>query len=245
LAPTLFVSDLHLCPSRPDVARRFELFLTETAASASALYILGDLFEYWIGDDDVDEPFNAAICARLRRLVEGGTAVHLMHGNRDFLIGDAFAARTGVRLLTDLERLNLAGVPTLLLHGDTLCVDDRAYQDFRIMVRSETWQRRFLAQPLSERRSQVEELRRQSEKEKSKKPMMLMDVNQDAVLRLLREQNHPPRLIHGHTHRPACHEFSVDGHPCQRWVLAAWEEQPSYLAIDQGGCRSVWLDPAP
>jgi UDP-2,3-diacylglucosamine hydrolase len=238
LAPILFISDLHLCRSRPRTAACFLAFLQAEAAAAAALYILGDLFEYWIGDDDAGDEFNARICAGLRQRADNGTAVFFMRGNRDFLVGETFAASTGVRLLPDLVHAEIAGSATLLLHGDTLCSDDQAYQEFRVMVRAEAWQRSFLAQPLAARRAQVEELRRRSESEKRNKPMALMDVNQVEVDRVLRAHGHPSRLIHGHTHRPACHRITVDGRPCERWVLAAWDEQPSYLAIDERGCST-------
>jgi UDP-2,3-diacylglucosamine hydrolase len=241
VAPTLFASDLHLCQSRPRISQRFLSFLETDALGAHALYILGDLFEYWIGDDDATDSFNAEICTGLRRLVANGTPVFIMRGNRDFLLGNGFASATGAQLLPDLVSIEIAGVLTLLLHGDTLCTDDVEYQNFRAMVRGASWQDTFLSLPLAARRTQVEELRRQSEMAKRGKAMTLMDVNEAAVTQVVRSHGYPPLLIHGHTHRPACHSLTVDGKACQRWVLAAWDDTPSYLAIDAAGCRSVLL----
>jgi UDP-2,3-diacylglucosamine hydrolase len=238
---TLFISDLHLCPSRPQTLRQFLGFLERSTGNAAALYILGDLFEYWAGDDDRGDPFNAAVCAGLKRLSDSGTPIFFLHGNRDFLIGEDFAAASGAALLDEICMVEIGGVATLLLHGDTLCTDDIAYQNFRRQVRSCDWQRRFLEQPLATRKAQIETMRTASESEKKKKGAAIMDVNATALSVLLREHGLPPRLIHGHTHRPALHTFSVDGRPCERWVLAAWEDAPAYLSIDSAGCRSIAL----
>jgi UDP-2,3-diacylglucosamine hydrolase len=225
---TLFISDLHLCPSRAEIHRIFIDFLGDTARRADALYILGDLFEYWAGDDDIIDPFNAGIVAALRACGEH-VPVHLMHGNRDFLLGSEFARASGVRLVPDPLLANIGGVPTLLAHGDTLCTDDAAYMRFRSEVRSDAWIEAFLATPLSDRKSTIEALRRESEAEKKRKPREIMVVNAGSVEALLRE-HHYPRLIHGHTHRPARHEHRVDGHRCERWVLADWYGSGSYLS---------------
>jgi UDP-2,3-diacylglucosamine hydrolase len=241
LAPvptTLFVSDLHLCPSRPGTCALFLNFLERQARGAEALYILGDLFEYWAGDDDLGDPFNAAIGAGLARLAGSGTAVHFLAGNRDFLIGPAFAAATGVTLLDEPCLVTIAGLSTLLLHGDSLCTDDADYQRFRTQVRSADWRRNFLGQPLAARKAQIEAMRTRSESEKRRKPMAIMDVNAEAVSESLRQAGWPPRLVHGHTHRPARHALTVDGRHCERWVLAAWDDTPAYLAVDASGCHS-------
>ncbi len=238
--PTLFISDLHLCSGRPQIDRTFFGFLEREARSASALYILGDLFEYWAGDDDLDDPFNASVAAALARLTASGVPAYLMHGNRDFVIGEAFARASGVSLLPDPVLLDLYGQPVLLTHGDTLCTLDREYQAFRREARSETWIRRMLQKPLAERKAAIEALRRQSEQEKRSKPAEIMDVAPAEVEAMLRRHGYP-RLIHGHTHRPARHLHTVDGHLCERWVLADWYQTGSYLACDESGCRAVQL----
>jgi len=237
---TLFISDLHLCSSRPQINRCFFDFLEHEARGAAALYILGDLFEYWAGDDDLDDPFNAAVAAALARLTASGVPVHLMHGNRDFVIGAAFARASGVSLLTDPALISLYGQPVLLTHGDMLCTLDREYQAFRREARSEAWIRTMLQKPLAERKAAIEALRRQSEQEKRSKPAQIMDVAPAEVEASLRRHGYP-RLIHGHTHRPARHVHTIDGHDCERWVLADWYQAGSYLACDESGCRAVQL----
>jgi len=237
---TLFISDLHLCSGRPRIERCFFDFLEDQARSAEALYILGDLFEYWAGDDDLGDPFNAAVVAALARLAGSGVPVYLMHGNRDFVIGEAFARASGASLLPDPVLLNLYGQPALLTHGDTLCTLDREYQAFRREARSETWIRNLLEQPLSGRKAAIEALRRKSEQEKRSKPMEIMDVAPAEVEAVLRRHGYP-RLIHGHTHRPARHLHRIDGHVCERWVLGDWYQAGSYLACDAFGCRAVQL----
>jgi len=238
---TLFISDLHLCSGRPEINCSFFGFLQREAQSAGALYILGDLFEYWAGDDDLDDPFNATVIAALARLAGSGVPVYLMHGNRDFVIGGAFARASGVTLLPDPTLLNLYGQPTLLLHGDTLCTLDEAYQAFRREARSEAWIGALLQRPLTERKAAIEALRRQSEQEKQRKAEEIMDVAPAEVEATLRHYAYP-RIIHGHTHRPARHVHLVDGHACERWVLADWYQTGSYLACDESGCRAVQLN---
>jgi UDP-2,3-diacylglucosamine hydrolase len=237
---TLFISDLHLCAGRTPSNRSFFAFLEHAARSARALYILGDLFEYWAGDDDLGDPFNTAIVSALARLVDGGVPTYLMHGNRDFVIGDAFARASGVTLLPDPTLLNLYGQATLLMHGDTLCTLDEDYQAFRREARSDAWIRNLLQRPRAERKTAVEALRRQSELEKRAKSAEIMDVAAAEVEAALRRHGYP-RLIHGHTHRPARHVHLVDGHACERWVLADWYQGGSYLACDAAGCRSIPL----
>ena len=237
---TLFISDLHLCPSRPRIGRLFLDFLAGPARQADALYILGDLFEYWAGDDDLDDPFNAGICAALRTLADSGVALSFMTGNRDFLAGEAFARTAGLKLLPDPTLAEVAGTITLLMHGDTLCTDDAAYQSFRAEVRSPEWRQAFLALPLSQRKAQIEALRRESEAQKRIKPMEIMDVNPAAVLQIL-TFHRCTRLIHGHTHRPSHHLLEIDGRACERWVLPDWDAAGGYLACGQDGCRLVPL----
>lgn len=239
----LFVSDLHLCPTRPAIARQFVDFLNGPAVEAEALYILGDLFEYWAGDDDLIDPFNAAIIGALKNLTDRGTRLFFIRGNRDFLVGTAFARASGATLLEEPHLATLFGRPTLLLHGDTLCSDDISYQEFRAEIRSQTWRDAFLAQPLPLRKTQIEALRKSSEQEKQVKPATVMDVNAGAVADLLRNY-HFPRLIHGHTHIQARHEQIIDGHLCERWVLGDWYDSGSYLSCDDQGCRAIALPPA-
>lgn len=235
---TLFISDLHLCPSRPQTSRLFLGFLAGPARQAESLYILGDLFEYWAGDDNLDDPFNAGICAALRGLSDAGVPVFFMAGNRDFLTGEAFARSAGLTLLPDPTLVEVAGTTTLLMHGDTLCTDDAAYQVFREEVRSMDWRQAFLALPLDRRKAQIESLRRESEAQKRIKPTEIMDVNPAAVLQAL-TLHRCTRLIHGHTHRPALHQFEIDGRACERWVLPDWYETGGYLACDENGCREM------
>jgi len=238
--PTLFISDLHLCSGRPGINRSFFGFLEREAKSASALYILGDLFEYWVGDDDLGDPFNATVVTALARLAGSGVPSYLMRGNRDFVLGEEFARASGVTLLADPTLLSLYHQPLLLMHGDTLCTLDREYQAFRREARSEPWIRDLLRKPLAERKAAIEALRRQSEQEKRGKPAEIMDVAPAEVEATLRRHGYP-RLIHGHTHRPARHVHTVDGHVCERWVLGDWYQAGSYLACDESGCRAVRL----
>jgi UDP-2,3-diacylglucosamine hydrolase len=237
MAHSLFISDLHLCAKEPQIARLFSHFMQCIAPGADALYILGDLFEYWAGDDDLDEPFHRSIVHALHELAASGIRIYLLHGNRDLLMGQVMAKACGAMLLQDPTLLDLYGTPTLISHGDALCTDDAAYQAFRNQVRSAEWQKTFLAQPLDERKGFIEWLRSQSEQEKQGKAMDIMDVNADAVTALLREHGYP-RLIHGHTHRPKRHLHSVDGHECERWVLGDWHAEGNFLRCDAAGC--VW-----
>ena len=237
---TLLVADLHLHASRPHTAQRFGDFLAGPARGARSLYILGDLFDAWAGDDDLADPFNGGICAALKALAASGTQIFFLPGNRDFLVGPAFAAATGTTLIADETIADIGGVPTLLLHGDTLCDDDQAYQDFRATVRSEQWQREFLARPLPERKAAIEALRQRSQAEKQTKRMTLMDASEAAMLGAFRRHG-VERIIHGHTHRIARHVYNVDGRPCERWVLGDWDHEPKALACDEGGCRLLRL----
>jgi UDP-2,3-diacylglucosamine hydrolase len=240
MSPVLFISDLHLTRERPQAALLLRRFLREVAPSATALHILGDFFEAWVGDDDLSEPFHADIAEALRTLSGHGTQVAFLPGNRDFLVGEAFARAAGLTLLPDPTRLDLFGVPTLLTHGDAFCTDDATYQAFRAQVRGAAWQQAFLALPLAERRALARELRERSEQAKAGKKPEIMDVNTEAVERAFRESR-VDRIIHGHTHRPARHQHLVDGHPRERWVLADWYDTGAYLHCDAQGCRSVAL----
>ena len=235
-----FISDLHLCASRPEINRIFFEFLRGPARKAESLYILGDLFEYWAGDDDLDDPLNASVVSALAECSRAGPTLHLMHGNRDFLLNGTFAKACEARLIEDPHALDLFETRTLLMHGDTLCTDDLDYQQFRAKVRAPSWRTDFLTLPLGQRKEQIEALRRTSESEKKRKAPALMDVNIGAVEATLREHRYP-RLIHGHTHRPARHEHHLDGRNCERWVLADWYSAGSYLRCDKRGCAPVQL----
>ncbi|ADQ85355.1 UDP-2,3-diacylglucosamine diphosphatase [Methylovorus sp. MP688] len=238
---SLFISDLHLCDARPEISRAFLHLLQGEARHAERLYILGDLFEYWAGDDEVNDPHHQTIIHGLRALTQSGTACYFMHGNRDFLIGERFAEASGVTLLADPVLHDLYGKRVLLSHGDLLCTDDVAYQEFRQLVRKLDWQQVFLQQPLATRKMQIEAIRMRSESEKSIKQADIMDVNDEAVAALFSDWAYPELLIHGHTHRPACHQLTLHGHSCQRWVLGDWYEQGSYLRLDATGCNSSLL----
>ena len=203
--------------------------------------MLGDLFEYWAGDDDLDDALNASVAKAFSGLSSRGTPIYFMHGNRDVLVGRDFARRAGAELLEDPALRDLYGTPTLLMHGDTLCTDDVDYQKFRAYARDPQRQARFLALPLPARRAEMGKLRAQSERAKAHKTLEIMDVNSSAVEDAFRAAGYPPRLIHGHTHRPARHEHLVDGRHCERWVLADWYERGSYLRVDAGGCTVASL----
>ncbi len=236
----LFISDLHLCDSRPHITKSFIDFLKTSAKNAQALYILGDLFEYWAGDDAIEMGVQKPVIDALKKLTVSKN-VFLMHGNRDFLIGKVFAEATGIKLLQDPTLLNLFGKSVLLSHGDKLCTDDISYQKFRDEVRSANWQNNFLNQPLDKRIAYIEQLRSKSEQEKSAKSMQIMDVNPSAVDQLLHQFKAPQIFIHGHTHRPKMHLHKVDGNICERWVLGDWYEQGSYLLLDANGCHAQML----
>ena len=240
MAHTLFISDLHLAAERSRITGLFFGFIRDVAPAAEALYVLGDLFEHWIGDDDTDEPLNHAVARAFSALAARGTRVYIMHGNRDVLIGADFVTRCGAMLIADPTVVTLYGTRTLLMHGDSLCTDDIEYQQFRLYAHDAGNQRQFLAQPLSARRDQMLGMRARSEQVKKQKSAEIMDVAQSAVDKALRTHGYP-RLIHGHTHRPARHTHSVDGHDCERWVLGDWYQRGSYLRCDAGGCAPVAL----
>ena len=234
---SLFISDLHLSPETPTGTDTLLRFLRETAPQAESLYVLGDLFEYWIGDEGLDQPYAKQIAQAFRTLADRGVRTYFMHGNRDFLIGERFAQASGLQLLRDPALVDLYGTPTVLMHGDTLCSDDYEYQKFRAMVRNPAWQQAFLTKPLDERVRMAREVRGKSEQAKQVKDMTIMDVAPATVDDAFRA-HHYARLIHGHTHRPARHEHKVDGRDCERWVLADWYDHGSYLLCDPRGCRA-------
>jgi UDP-2,3-diacylglucosamine hydrolase len=232
---TLFISDLHLEPTRPAITTLFLTFLEQRARQAEALYILGDLFEAWIGDDD-DSELGQKVGSGLHALTESGVPVYFLHGNRDFLLGERFAAVSGMQLLPESVVIDLAGEPVLLLHGDTLCIDDIEYQTFRAQVRDPAWQARTLALPLAQRRALASQLRETSRQAIQQKAEDITDVNRDEVSRVMRTHQ-VERLIHGHTHRPAMHEWILDGQLMQRFVLGDWYAQGSVLCCDASGWR--------
>jgi UDP-2,3-diacylglucosamine hydrolase len=228
----LFVSDVHLDATAPEAVEQFLEFLGTHAADAEALYILGDLFEAWIGDDDPD-PTKGRVCEGLRALTANGVGCFILHGNRDFLLGRDFCRRTGSRLLADPVVADLGGERVLLTHGDALCTDDHSYQELRSTVRTPDWQRRFLALPLADRDLLANQARAGSKEHTSRTIPNIMDVNEDAVSTAYRATR-VRRIIHGHTHRPGVHDSSIEGEPAQRLVLGAWYEQGSYIRYDNG-----------
>jgi len=228
----LFVSDVHLDGGAPEAIEQFLDFLKVHALHAEALYILGDLFETWVGDDDAD-PAKARVCSSLRELTACGVAVFIIHGNRDFLLGRSFCKRTGCELLSDPIIVELDGESVLVTHGDALCTDDRAYQALRASVRTRAWQRRFLALPIEARARLANQARAGSQAHTARVVPQIMDVNAHAVATSFRALA-VRRMIHGHTHRPAIHDDLIDGERVQRIVLGAWYEQGSYLWYERG-----------
>lgn len=227
---TLFIADLHLDDSRPQITQLFENFLAgEEARSADAVYILGDLVEAWLGDDD-DAELPARIARATRALRDSGVPVYFMVGNRDFLLGEGFARRAGFTLLDDGTVHDLYDRPTLLMHGDVLCTDDVAYQTVRKQVRTPEWKAQVLAMPLEARRALAAKARQDSKAHTSSTMETIMDVNADAVADSMRRAG-VTRLIHGHTHRPATHRFQLDGQPAERIVLGDWYEHGSVLRV--------------
>ncbi len=238
--PMLFISDLHLAPERPRAVELFHHFVDTIAPGSGGLFILGDFFEAWVGDDELGTPFNAAIVAALARLADSDVPLFFQPGNRDFLVGEDFARAARLTLLPDPVTIDLFGTPTLLSHGDLFCTDDDAYQAFRAQVRNPAWQAGFLAQPLAERQALAKSLRERSERAKVDKTPEIMDVNPTAVLDAIQVHG-VRRLIHGHTHRPARHDIRIGGKTVERWVLADWYETGGYLRCDGSGCRALDL----
>ncbi len=231
-ARILLISDLHLEEARDDLTRAFLAFLNREAGSASALFILGDFFNVWIGDDD-DRPLNKLISTALRQQADQGLAIFLMHGNRDFLLGHDFAARCGATLIHEPYVLEQAGQRFLLLHGDGLCTQDVDYLKFRALVRNPLWQQDFLGKPLAERRAFAEQARNQSQSMNSNKAADIMDVTRSEVESLMNSHG-IFTMIHGHTHRPQVHESHTGTQPCQRIVLGDWGSFGWQVAIENG-----------
>ncbi|HCU85276.1 UDP-2,3-diacylglucosamine diphosphatase [Methylophilus sp. UBA6697] len=243
---TWIISDLHLCAQRPAVTQAFLHWLRTEVTTAEALYILGDFVEVWVGDDILADPQHGAefvpIVQALRALSDQGVKLYFMHGNRDFLIGQGFAQASGLQLLSDPTLLTLGETRILLSHGDALCTDDVAYQQFRSQVRTPQWQQAFLSQPLAARLAFAEQARQQSTQNKAMhaqttQPMDIMDVNAAAVLALLRQYDYPDILLHGHTHRPGRHPVQIDGHVCERIVLGDWHDDAVCARWDAHGLQ--------
>ncbi|MGY6277317.1 UDP-2,3-diacylglucosamine diphosphatase [Methylomonas sp. MgM2] len=233
----LFISDLHISLEKAEITRRFLNFLNGRARQAQALYILGDLFDAWIGDDD-NTPPNKAVKKALKTLSDAGTEIFLLQGNRDFLLGQRFAEETGVTLLDEYAVIELAGKLVLLTHGDLLCTDDLPYQAFRIKSHSPEWQQNVLAKPLWLRLLAARWYRVRSHFHKRKKTQDIMDVNQQSVKDAMqRYQCHT--LIHGHTHRPAIHDLTIAGHPAQRIVLADWKKDSAECLCWNGNAFQI------
>lgn len=231
-----FISDLHLEADNPTIANIFFQFLQDVTKPAT-LYILGDFFEAWIGDDDLT-PFHQSIITALKKATEQGLVIYIMHGNRDFLLGKSFQRQTGCRLLPDEYVVTLGGVPTLLMHGDTLCTEDKAYLRFRKKTRNWLFKKIFLLKSLASRRKIADNMRENSKKYTKSAPQNIMDVTPSAVEAKMR-QHHVMHMIHGHTHRPAVHEFMLDGQNATRTVLAAWHVHGSVLVFNEEGKQEI------
>ncbi|WP_312317714.1 UDP-2,3-diacylglucosamine diphosphatase [Atlantibacter hermannii] len=236
---TLFIADLHLSTEEPAITAGFLRLLEGEARTAEALYILGDLFEAWIGDDDPN-PLHAAVAAAIRALVESGVPCYFIHGNRDFLIGKRFARQSGMILLPAEKVLTLYGERVLIMHGDTLCTDDVGYQRFRAKVQQRWLQTLFLSLPLFIRQRIAAKMRAGSKASNQTKSDAIMDVNQQAVSEVMR-QHHVRHLIHGHTHRPAIHDLQIEGHPARRYVLGAWHQEGSMIKASENGIELLFF----
>ncbi len=234
---TLFISDLHLHESRPLVTRAFFHFLDTTARNATALYILGDFFDAWIGDDD-DQPLVAEVANALSKLANNNTQIYLMHGNRDFLLGEDFAKRANAKIIPEESCIDLYGTKTLLLHGDSLCTADKDYMQFRAMVRNPVWQEQFLTQPLATRRAIATELRNKSQNMNSLKANDILDVTPSEVETVF-TRHQVQDMIHGHTHRPARHQLMINNQKCERIVLGDWHDSFWFVSADANGIELI------
>ena len=228
-AITYFIADLHLCENRPDITACFLRFLKDDAIEAEKLYILGDLFEAWGGDDD-DSPYLKTIADALTKLSQIGTKIYFIHGNRDFLLGKSYAKKAKMQLLPEIETIELYGQTVVIMHGDTLCTRDINYQVFRKKSRSWWWQTAVKSLPLFIRKKMAANYRKQSAAATAVKSQEIMDVTESEVVTCL-EQYQSQLLIHGHTHRPAVHEIMANGENAQRIVLGDWYEQGAWLKV--------------
>ena len=229
---TRFIADLHLEESRPDITDAFLGFLPAYAHNINALYILGDFFEAWIGDDE-HTPLQQTVAEALQAVTETGTALYLMHGNRDFLIGQDFCDRVGATLLDEPTVIDLNGEPTLLMHGDSLCTADEEYQKFRASMRNPQWQKAFLQRPLADRQTVARQMREISQARNQGKEQTIMDVTPEEVVADM-ERHRVQQLIHGHTHRPAVHELEANGAPARRYVTGDWHEKAWFIEAREG-----------
>jgi UDP-2,3-diacylglucosamine hydrolase len=226
---TYFIADLHLSAERPDITQCLEQFLTKQAIHADALYVLGDLFEAWIGDDDINA-FTLGVTEAFKRLADTGVPIYFIHGNRDFLIRKRFAEKAGMTLLPEEQVIDLYGEPTLIMHGDQLCTRDVAYQKFRKKARGWWWPKLILMLPLSTRRNIAAKGRKQSQEKQQQLSQDIMDVTPEEVVNSLKAHN-VKRLIHGHTHRPAVHSIQLGNEEAERIVLGDWYTQGSVLTV--------------
>lgn len=237
---TIFISDLHLEPEHPELNDFFFRFLRQRAKGAEALYILGDFFEVWVGDDE-QLPLHEQVAFALKELGSQGTNVFLMTGNRDFLMGLAFADRCGSTLISEPHVITLYDRRTLLMHGDSLCTSDREYQKFRTMSRNPLWQSMMLNRPLADRQLMARQLRQISQAKNQGKPEKIMDVTPEEVTRVM-QQADAIQFIHGHTHRPASHEVALEGSQGWRFVLGDWQKSTVYALADSTGVQLIRLD---
>lgn len=228
-----FISDLHLTKDRPEITQGFLAYLASLDNHVSDLYVLGDLFDVWVGDDDTTEP-NLDIKAALQSIVKNGINTYFIAGNRDFLIGKDFFKQTGVVCLNDAHVVDLFGTPTLLMHGDLLCTDDIQYQQFRQLTHTQAWQDDMLSKPLTERLAIAQHYRDESLKNKAEKSMDIMDVNQQTVIDTMLEHG-VSQLIHGHTHRPNIHSVRLNEKTAKRFILAEWDTCGSVLDFSANG----------
>lgn len=226
-AETLFISDCHLSAEQPEITQHFISFIKTRATKARVLYILGDLFELWLGDDDEAENLSSVL--DVLHSLSKTTQIYFLAGNRDFLVGQNLAKQVGFKLINEPHIITLNQQKTALIHGDTLCTDDVDYQNFRQLVRSQAWQQEFLAKPLSERQAIAKQLRENSKQAMQGKQEQIMDVNQNAVLEFTKQHN-ITQLIHGHTHRPAIHYYPEQR--LTRYVLGDWRPKASYLRLN-------------
>lgn len=234
---------MHLSAATPALNDACVALLQGRAREARRVFLLGDLFEAWTGDEDVDDPACRPVVAALQALSQRGIEIHVLPGNRDFLLGRGFAAATGATVHGDWLIADIGDAPTLLLHGDTLCTDDLPYMQFRAMVRNPQWQAAFLARPLAERHAIAEDMRRRSKEATAGKGEYLMDANGDAIASMFRHHD-VERMIHGHTHRPALHHHEVNGQDCRRWVLADWRDRACWFEAASGTIRALTTDDA-
>lgn len=236
MKPALFLSDLHLAPAAPRTAAAFLAWARGPALEASAVYVLGDLFDSWVGDEQIEDPFCRSIVAALRTITASGVPIGVVHGNRDFLLGARFAGAAGATLLPERSVVDAGGVRTLILHGDELCTGDADYQRYRAWIRDPAHQRRLLGLPWPVRRAIAAWLRRKSRMATRRKPDAILDVDPTAVAAAFRAYG-VGRMIHGHTHRPASHQHTVDGRTCEREVLPDWHERAVWLEATAAGLR--------